>query len=78
MFFVVLACHMPVLDGFDQQLSFLHCPHSKQCTAVDKSKQHQEIPKKILGALRIEPGAAGREARMLSTVLCAPTSKRKQ
>ena len=33
-FFVALACHELVLDGFDQLLSFLHCPLSKQC-AVD-------------------------------------------
>ena len=37
-FFVVLACHYLVLDGFDQLLSsfFMHCPHTKQCTAVNK------------------------------------------
>ena len=22
---------------------FMHCPHTKQCTAVDKSLRHQEI-----------------------------------
>ena len=51
----------------------LPCPLSKQCV-VDKSQQHQEIPnsKNILGTLRIKPGAAGQEARMLSTVLCGP------
>ena len=30
------------------------------------------LRQKILGMSRIEPGAAGREARMLSTVPCGP------
>ena len=47
--------------------AFLDGPHSKQWTAVNKYQQHQEIPKKILGTLRIKPG---RGARMLSTVIC--------
>ena len=38
-FFAVLLS--PVLDGFDQLLSFVHCPPSKQCTAVDESLRHQ-------------------------------------
>ena len=44
-FFVVLACHLLVLDEFDQLLSsfFIHCPHTKQCTVVDKSLRNQEI-----------------------------------
>ena len=50
---------------------FLHYPHSKQCTAIDKWHQHQEMPK-ILGTLKVKHRAAGGEARMLSTVLCRP------
>ena len=44
--------------------------------AVDKSLRHQEffereiISEKFLGMPRIKPGAAGREASVLSTVLC--------
>ena len=36
---------MLVLDGFDQLLSsfFMQCPHTMQCTVVDKSLRHQEI-----------------------------------
>ena len=42
--FVVLACHYPVLNGFNHLLSiFWHCPRSKQ---IDRSQQHQEIRKK--------------------------------
>ena len=51
---------------------FLHCPHPKQRTAVNKPQQHQEILKKILRTLRIKPMAAGREARVISTVLLSP------
>ena len=62
-FFVVLACHLLVLDGYDQLLSFfMHCPDTKQRTAVDKSLRHQEIQifiRKILGTPRIEPRSAG-------------------
>ena len=49
----------------------LHSPHTKQCTAVNKSQQHKKF-QKILGRQRIKPGAAGREARMISIVLCVP------
>ena len=68
-FFVILACHYPVPDGFDQLSSiFLHCPDSKLCTPVYESQQHQEITK-ILRNLRIEPAdATGQEARMPFTM----------
>ena len=33
--FFVLAGHQLVLDGYDQLLSIMHCPRTKQCTAVD-------------------------------------------
>ena len=70
---MVLACHKWVLDVFDQPLSiFLYCPHCKRCTAVNKPQQHQDFPKNKLGTLRIEPRAARREARMLSTEPCSP------
>ena len=49
--------------------SALHCPFSKQW-GVDKSRQHW-IWKKS-GMPRIKPWAIGREARLLSTVLCSP------
>ena len=51
--------------------------------AVDKSIRHQEfsereiISEKILGTPRIKPGAAGREASMLSSVLCGPPKSQK-
>ena len=61
-FFAVLL--LPVLDGFDYAIFALST--LKAVHAGDKSRQHQEI----LGTLCIEPRAAGREASMLSTVLC--------
>ena len=36
-------------------INFLHCPHSKQCTTVNKSEQHQEIPKKNMETLILSP-----------------------
>ena len=52
----------------------LHCPLSKQYTLsiilYDFKNFSEIISEKILGTLRIEPGAAGREVSMLSTVLC--------
>ena len=47
----------------------------KQVTAVDKSPQHREIPKKILVTLRIKPKVAWQEARILFTVLCPPPTR---
>ena len=38
------------------------------------TRQHQEEKEKsVLETPKFEPGAAGREASMLSTVLCSPT-----
>ena len=55
------------LDGFDQhfQASF----HYPQTSNMDKSQQHHN---KLPGTPRIEPGAAGSEARMLP-LFHAPT-----
>ena len=58
--FIVLACHQPVLDGFDQP--FQASVQVPLASAINKSQQLQN---KFLGTLRIKPGAAGREARML-------------
>ena len=38
---------------------FMHSPHTKQCTTVDKSLLHQKIFEKILKMPIIEPGLAG-------------------
>ena len=50
----------------------MHCPHTKQCTAVNKSLQHQEIFEKILGMLKIEPRLSGWEARTLPLCYANP------
>ena len=56
-----------ILDGLDPLLSsflciFLHCPQCKQCVLTINLVPRQ----------RIEPGAAGWEARTLTIVLCGP------
>ena len=49
---------------------FLHCPlNTKQCCCRLISTTSTELPS---GTPRIEPGAAGCEARTLSIVLCGP------
>ena len=67
-FFVVLACHLPELDGPDWHYqASAHCP--KQC--------HHNITatvwEKFLWMPRIKPGAAGWKARMLSLSYAAPS-----
>ena len=52
--FLVLACHYPLLDGFDQH--FQASVHFPLTSAVNKSQQHGN---KFSGMLRIKPGAAG-------------------
>ena len=56
-----------MLDGFEQLLSFLHRPLSKQC-AVIKSQQHQEIPKKSWERRESNPGQLGEKRKRY---LCA-------
>ena len=65
-FCVVLVCHLLVLDGFDQLLSFCTV-HSLSSAAVNKSQQHR-----ISGTPRIEPGTAGWEARTLPLCYAVP------
>ena len=67
-FFVTPACHQLVLDGFDQQLNFLHFQLSLNSASNDKSQQHQIVLKKKSGMLIIKPGMAGWEARMCYAV----------
>ena len=67
-FFVVPACHYLVQDGFEQLLSFLHCPlWLKEC-AVHKSQQHRRFlrgktSRKNFGNAENRTRAAGWEAR---------------
>ena len=53
-FFVALAFHQQVLDGFDQH--FQASVHFPIASAIDKAQQHQN---EFLGMPRIKPGAAG-------------------
>src|SRR5574343_287176 len=56
-FFAVLLS--PVLDGFDQLLSFLlHCPCS-QLTRQHEEEREKNLSEKILETPRFEPGAVG-------------------
>ena len=55
-----------------KQLFHAVSTHTKQCTAVDKSLQHQEIFLKNLGKAENRTGAAGCDARTLSIVLKPP------
>ena len=71
-FWVELACHGPVLDGFDQPLSFLCTVHSLISAAVNKSQQHQIFKEKNSGTLRIKPGTAGWEAQTLPLCYAVP------
>ena len=52
MFFVVLACHYPVLDGFDQHF-LLAAP------LINLSNSNNFFLRKKSGMLGIKPGAAG-------------------
>ena len=66
--FVALACHKPALNGSDWHYQApVHC--SKPCC---QSISVAQLEKKILEMLRIEPGPAVWEARMLP--LCDPSS----
>ena len=61
----MLACHLLLLDGFDWHYqASIHC--SKQCHRYISAASIE----KFLGMPRIEPRAAGCEARTLSIVLC--------
>ena len=55
----------------------MHCPHTKQRTAVDKSLRHQEI-RKNLGNSGNRIGQLGekRERYLCSSVLCRPPEPR--
>ena len=63
----VLACHYPVLDGFNQ--NFQASVHFPLASANKKSQQHQN---NFLEMPRIKPKAAGLEARMLPLWFAAP------
>ena len=70
--FLVLACHSPVLDGFNGH--FQASVHFTLGSAINEYKQHQKIPKKkISGMLGIEPRAAGWEAQMRPLSYAAPS-----
>ena len=56
------------LDGFDQD--YQASVHFPVTSTVNKSQQHRN---KILGMLRIGPGATGCEARILPLCYPAPT-----
>ena len=49
-FFVVLACHWAVLDGFNWH--FQASVHKTLCSAVHKLQQHWKIPEKIIRECR--------------------------
>ena len=70
-FFLVLACHYIVLDGFDQHYqASVHFP-----LTINKFQQHQN---KFSGMLRIKPRATGWEARMPSLGYVAPSLSEKK
>ena len=64
-FFVVPVCHKLVLDGLINIFKLFHA-----LSAVDKLGN---VKKEFLGAPRIEPGAAGWEARTLPLCYAAPS-----
>ena len=78
-FFEVLACHLQVIDRFDQFFSFFALSILTLSSALSINLGNinyffEEKPLgKISGMPRIKPGVAGWEARMLSTVLCGPS-----
>ena len=47
MFFVVLACHLPILDGFD--MHFQASVHFTLSSAINKSQWHWKIQEKFFG-----------------------------
>ena len=67
-FFAVLLS--PVLDGFDQLLSFVHCPPLKQCTAVHESLRHQV--KKSWKRRELNPGRRGAELEHYRCAMATP------
>ena len=69
--FEVLACHLPVIDGFDWHLQA--SVHFTLSSAINKSQWHQKIPdENILWMPGIEPGAVRWEVRMLRLFYVAP------
>ena len=60
--FCCMACHLPVLDGFDQLLSFFGIAHTLSCALqsinLSNVMKFWELP-------RIKPGVAGGVARTL-------------
>ena len=53
---------------------FMHCPHTKQCTAVDKYLRHQEILnlKKSWERRESNPGRLGVKRERYLSILCRP------
>ena len=79
-FFVVLACHLPVLDGFDghYQASAVHWSKQQRCqlaSATSTIFSLKIISENISGMPGFEPGAAGSvapEARTLPLCYADP------
>ena len=70
MFFVVLVCHKPGLDGFDPLFqATIHFP----APLINLSNIDNFSSENFLGTLGIEPRAAVPEARMLPLCYAAPT-----
>ena len=67
-FFVGLACHSPVLDGFDW--NFQASVHFTLSSNVNKSQWHWKIPEKIFGECRkSNPGLLGEKQESLISAM---------
>ena len=69
-FFVVLSCHWPVLDGFDWH--FQASVHFSQSSPINKFQGDGKIPEKLFGNIWIWTQGCGVRSKNATSVLCSP------